>query len=48
MFTADEMATIKRESDDIFADGLGNKLPNGRVALQPFFERRPFMSQLSC
>jgi ectoine hydroxylase-related dioxygenase (phytanoyl-CoA dioxygenase family) len=47
VFTADEMATIKRESDEIFADGLGNKLPNGRVALQPFFERRPFMSQLA-
>ena len=46
LFSADEMATIKRESDEIFADGLGNKLPNGRVALQPFFERRPFMAEL--
>ena len=40
------MATIKRESDEVFGEGLGNKLPTGRVALQPFFERRPFMSAL--
>ena len=46
VFTPDEMAIIKRESDEIFADGLGNQLPTGRVALQPFFERRPFMSKL--
>ena len=46
VFTADELATIKRESDEIFAEGLGNTLPNGRRALQPFFERRPFMSRL--
>ena len=46
VFTADEMATIKRESDEIFSEGLGNTLPHGRVALQPFFERRPFMARL--
>ena len=46
VFTADEMATIKRESDEIFSEGLGNTLPHGRVALQPFFERRPFTSTL--
>ena len=46
VFTEDEMATIKRESDEILAEGLGNVLPNGRVAQQPFFEHRPFMSQL--
>ena len=46
VFTSDEIATIKRESDDIFREGLGNRLPTGRVALQPFFERRPFMSGL--
>ena len=47
VFTPDEMTIIKRESDEIFAEGLGNTLPTGRVALQPFFERRPFMSKLA-
>ena len=37
VFTPDEMATIKRESDEIFSEGLGNTLPHGRVALQPFW-----------
>lgn len=46
VFTSKEMAIIKRESDEIFSEGLGNKLQTGRVALQPFFERRPFMSRL--
>ena len=46
VFSADEMATIKRESDEIFSEGLGNTLPHGRVALQPFFEHGPFMSTL--
>ena len=46
VFTVDEIATIKRESDEIFSEGLGNTFPHGRVALQPFFERRPFMSTL--
>ena len=46
VFTAEEMATIKRESDEIFHEGLGVKLPSGRAALQPFFERRPFMAGL--
>ena len=46
VFTATEMAAIKRESDEIFHEGLGVKLPSGRAALQPFFERRPFMSGL--
>ena len=47
VFTAEEMATIKRESDEIFAEGLGITLPTGRAALQPFFERRPFMAGLA-
>ena len=46
VFTAEEMATIKRESDEIFREGLGVTLPSGRAALQPFFERRPFMAGL--
>ena len=46
VFTPEEMAAIKRESDEIFDEEPGVKLPSGRVALQPFFERRPFMSGL--
>ena len=46
VFTPVEMATIKQESDEIFGEDLGTKLDTGRVALQPFFERRPFMSTL--
>ena len=46
LFASEEIATIKRESDEIFKEGLGNTLPWGRVALQPFFERRPFMAGL--
>ena len=46
VFSATEMATIKREADAILAEGRGNRLPNGRIAQQPFFEYRPFMSQL--
>ena len=47
VFTAEEIATIKRESDEIFREGLGVKLATGRAALQPFFERRPFMAGLA-
>ena len=47
VLTSDEIAAIKRESDEIFSEGAGSKLPSGRVALQPFFERRPFMSGLA-
>ena len=47
VFTAEEIATIKRESDEIFEEGLGIKLATGRAALQPFFERRPFMAGLA-
>ena len=47
VFKAEEIATIKRESDEIFREGLGVKLPTGRAALQPFFERRPFMAGLA-
>ena len=46
VFTTEEMASIKRESDEIFNEGLSVRLPSGRAALQPFFERRPFMSGL--
>lgn len=46
VFTKDEMGTIKRESEEIFQDGLGNRLDTGRIALQPFFERRPFLAGL--
>ncbi len=46
VFTSDEMAVIKRESDEIFQENAGVKLSTGRAALQPFFERRPFMAGL--
>ena len=47
VFSAEEMDTIKRESDEIFSEGLGFRHPSGRAALQPFFERRPFMAGLA-
>ncbi len=46
LFSPEEMATIKREADEILAEERGNLLPNGRVAQQPFFEHRPFMAAL--
>lgn len=47
VLTAGEVAAIKRESDEIFSETAGSQLPTGRIALQPFFERRPFMSGLA-
>ena len=49
LFTPQEMAIIKRESDEIF-DELreGEAFPGeARQAVIPFFERRPFMSKLA-
>ena len=48
LFTPDEMAIIKRESDEIFEESRGGAPFAGeeRQAEQPFFERRPFMSML--
>ena len=47
LFTRDEMSVIKRESDEIFDEVRGGSPCSGqREAVQPFFERRPFMSKL--
>ena len=46
VFSPDEAATIRRESEEIFADDVGVKLPDDRHAVQPFFERLPFGSTL--
>ena len=49
LFTPEEMAIIKRESDEIFVELRGGKAfpRETRQAVQPFFERRPFMSKLA-
>jgi ectoine hydroxylase-related dioxygenase (phytanoyl-CoA dioxygenase family) len=49
LFTEDEMAIIKRESDEIFDEARGGEpFPaEARQAQQPFFELRPFMSNLA-
>ena len=48
LFTAEEMSIIKRESDEIFDEARGGKRFTGESweAVQPFFERKPFMSTL--
>jgi hypothetical protein len=47
-FTAEEMAIVKRESDEIFDEvrGGGRFAGESWEAVQPFFERRPFLSAL--
>ena len=49
LFTPEEMAIIKRESDEIFDELRGGKAFPGeaRQSVIPFFERRPFMSKLA-
>jgi len=49
LFTPEEMATIKRESDEIFDEVRGGAPFAGeeRQAVQPFFERRPFLAGLA-
>lgn len=48
LFLADEIATMKREADDIMAEARQGKPfdPAQLEQVQPFFERRPFLSQL--
>ena len=48
LFSPEEFATIKRESEEIFAETYGDgwAQPAERLSLQPFFERRPFMARL--
>ena len=48
LLTPDEVATMKRESDEIFDEIRGGEVFDGksRDAIQPFFERRPFLASL--
>ena len=47
VFNADEVATIKREVDEIFAeDRDGGLITNEGHFVQPFFERKPYLSSL--
>jgi len=47
LFSPEEVATIRRECDEIFAEARGGGPYTGKwEAVQPFFERRPFVSGL--
>ena len=47
VFTADEVETIHRETDEIFDGARGGKPYSGKLeVIHPFFERRPFMASL--
>ncbi len=48
LFTRDEAATMKVEANDIMAEARGGRPMDEMTwqALQPFFERRPFMASL--
>ena len=49
VFTQDEAEIMKRESEDIYEEVWGGKPAEAteRKALQPFFERRPFLASLA-
>ena len=49
VFTPREAEIMKRESEDIYAEVWGGRPADalGRMALQPFFERRPFLAGLA-
>ena len=49
LFTRDEVGIMKRESEEIYEEVFGGKPAEAkqRMALQPFFERRPFMVGLA-
>ena len=47
VFDADEVSIIKREADEIFAeDRNGGPVGDMTQSVQPFFERRPYLSTL--
>ena len=47
VFDADEVAIIQQEVDEIFADDMNGGLVNdGGHFVQPFFERKPYLSSL--
>ena len=47
LLTPEEVATMKRESTEIFDDDRGDTPFDGqkRQAVEPFFERRPFLNK---
>jgi len=49
VFTLEEAEIMKRESEDIYAEVWGGRPADAteRMALQPFFERRPFLAGLA-
>ena len=49
LFTPEEVAIMKRESDEIFDEVRGGKpFPDEKhEAVQPFFERKPFLSRVA-
>ncbi len=47
VFNADEVAVIRREADEIYAeDRKGAAIPDATQYVQPFFERKPYLSTL--
>ena len=47
VLTAEEVETVRRETDEIFDEARGGKPYSGELEpIQPFFERRPFMASL--
>ena len=47
MFDAEEVAVIRREADEIFAeDRNGGPITSATQYVQPFFERKPYLSTL--
>ena len=47
VFDADEVAVIRREADEIFAEDRNGGPPTGATQyVQPFFERKPYLSRL--
>ena len=46
LFSADEAAIIEREAEEIFAESQPPDVPDMRRAVQPFLERKPFLSTL--
>ena len=47
VFDAEEVAVIRREADEIFAeDRNGGPIAGATQYVQPFFERKPYLSTL--
>ena len=46
LFNADEAAIIEREAEEIFAESQPPDVPDMHRGVQPFLERKPFLSTL--